>query len=277
MNTGAYTDSKNSQDRNFDDLADRFARKVYGGLKGDIRLAVIWRDLQALVPEITTTSNLRILDIGGGLGQIAVRLAALGHHVDYNDLSKEMMIKAKQSASQHGVEDKMGWYHCAYQDLQQQLLQESPQQLPEQKEHYDLVLCHALAEWLADPASLVPALKGFLADKGRLSLTFYNRHSLIYRNLIRGNFRVLESDFEADANSLTPTQPLDPQAMIKKVNASGLKLLNSSGIRVFTDYVTTMRGGHTDSQSVIDKELEYSQLEPYKWLGRYIHLIASKG
>ena len=277
MNTGAYTDSKNSQDRNFDDLADRFARKVYGGLKGDIRLAVIWRDLQALVPEITTTSNLRILDIGGGLGQIAVRLAALGHHVDYNDLSKEMMIKAKQSASQHGVEDKMGWYHCAYQDLQQQLLQESPQQLPEQKEHYDLVLCHALAEWLADPASLVPALKGFLADKGRLSLTFYNRHSLIYRNLIRGNFRVLESDFEADANSLTPTQPLDPQAMIEKVNASGLKLLNSSGIRVFTDYVTTMRGGHTDSQSVIDKELEYSQLEPYKWLGRYIHLIASKG
>ena len=65
--------------------------------------------------------------------------------------------------------------------------------------------------------------------------------------------------------------------MIEKVNASGLKLLNSSGIRVFTDYVTTMRGGHTDSQSVIDKELEYSQLEPYKWLGRYIHLIASKG
>ena len=269
MNTSTNTNTPDTKDRNFDDLADRFARKVYGGLKGDIRLAVIWRDLQTLVPEITSSKKLRILDIGGGLGQIAVRLAALGHYVDYNDLSKEMLLKAQQLATEHGVEDKVGWYHCAYQDLHQQLSQ--------QKEHYDLVLCHALAEWLADPASLVPALKTFVADKGHLSLTFYNRHSLVYRNLIRGNFRVLESDFEADANSLTPTQPLDPQAMIEKVNASGLKLLNSSGIRVFTDYVTTMRGGHTDSQSVIDKELEYSQLEPYKWLGRYIHLIASKG
>ena len=277
MNTSTNTNTPDIKDRNFDDLADRFARKVYGGLKGDIRLAVIWRDLQALVPEITGSKKLRILDIGGGLGQIAVRLAALGHSVDYNDLSKEMLLKAQQLATEHGVADKMGWYHCAYQELQQQLLQESSQQLPQQKGQYDLVLCHALAEWLADPASLVPTLKTFVADKGHLSLTFYNRHSLVYRNLIRGNFRVLESDFEADANSLTPTQPLDPQAMIEKVNASGLKLLNSSGIRVFTDYVTTMRGGHTDSQSVIDKELEYSQLEPYKWLGRYIHLIAGNG
>ena len=55
--------------------------------------------------------------------------------------------------------------------------------------------------------------------------------------------------------------------MLKKVNDSGLKLLNSSGIRVFTDYVTTVRGGHKDSQSVIDKELEYAQPEPHKWLG----------
>ena len=273
MNTSTTTSAKNTSghtaDRNFDDLADRFERKVYGGLKGEIRLALIWRDLQTLVPEINSSKKLRILDIGGGLGQIAVKLAALGHHVDYNDLSKEMLLKAQKLATEHGVADKMGWYHCAYQDLNQQLSQS--------KEHYDLVLCHALAEWLADPTSLVPTLKTFIADKGHLSLTFYNRHSLVYRNLIRGNFRVLEGDFEADANSLTPTQPLDPQVMLKKVNDSGLKLLNSSGIRVFTDYVTTVRGGHTDSQSVIDKELEYAQLEPYKWLGRYIHLIASKG
>ena len=39
-------------DRNFDDLAERFAKKVYGGLKGDIRLAIIWRDLQQKIPEL---------------------------------------------------------------------------------------------------------------------------------------------------------------------------------------------------------------------------------
>ena len=130
MNTSTNTNTPDTKDRNFDDLADRFARKVYGGLKGDIRLAVIWRDLQTLVPEITSSKKLRILDIGGGLGQIAMRLAAFGHHVDYNDLSKEMLLKAQQLATEHGVVSKMGWYHCAYQDLHQQLLQELPQQLP---------------------------------------------------------------------------------------------------------------------------------------------------
>ena len=32
-------------DRNFDDLAPRFQRKVYGGIKGQIRLAVLEKDL----------------------------------------------------------------------------------------------------------------------------------------------------------------------------------------------------------------------------------------
>ena len=32
-------------DRSFDDVADHFEKKVYGGLKGDIRLAVLRRDI----------------------------------------------------------------------------------------------------------------------------------------------------------------------------------------------------------------------------------------
>jgi S-adenosylmethionine-dependent methyltransferase len=253
-----------ANDRNFDDLADKFERKVYGGLKGDIRLAVIWRDLLSLVPQISYSSHLRILDIGAGLGQLGVRLAALGHRVDYNDISQKMMTKAKQLASHHSVADKMGWYQCAYQELRQQV-----------QGQYDLVLCHALAEWLSNPTALVPELKTFLADNGKLSLTFYNYHGLVYRNLMRGNFRVLEGGFEPDANSLTPRHPLAPDTMLTSIRDAGLQIQQSSGIRVFYDYITSVRGGHADSQSVVDMELKYSQQAPYKWLGRYIHLIAS--
>jgi S-adenosylmethionine-dependent methyltransferase len=66
-----------NRDRNFDDLAERFQRKVYGGLKGEIRLAVLWRDIEPLLPEVND-KPLRILDIGAGLGQLAIRLAKLG-------------------------------------------------------------------------------------------------------------------------------------------------------------------------------------------------------
>ena len=58
-------------DRNFDELAERFERRVYGGLKGDVRLSVLWRDLLPIVQRLEEQGQpLNILDIGGGLAQI---------------------------------------------------------------------------------------------------------------------------------------------------------------------------------------------------------------
>lgn len=248
-------------DRNFDGLADKFARKVYGGLKGEIRLAVIWRDLVAVMPSIESGPPLRILDIGGGLGQFTVRLAALGHSVVYNDVSAEMYQKAQNSAQQQGLDTQISWHHGPYQDL-------------DNLGQFDLVLCHAVIEWLAHPGNLVAHIRRFVTEGGRLSLAFYNQNGLVYRNLIRGNFRLLEADFKPDIGSLTPIHPLLPAQVAAWLEASELSPCWSSGIRVFNDYVTTVRGGHEDPQSVIEMELKHSLIEPYKWLGRYIHFIA---
>ena len=38
-------------DRHFDELATRFAEKIYGGAKGAIRLAVLQADLKEALPE----------------------------------------------------------------------------------------------------------------------------------------------------------------------------------------------------------------------------------
>jgi S-adenosylmethionine-dependent methyltransferase len=252
-----------SKDRNFDDLAERFQHKVYGGLKGEVRLAVLWRDLEQCVPELHSGRQLRILDVGAGLGQLAIRLAKLGHQVVVNDLSEQMLAMAKTAAESEGVLDKIQWYHCPLQALPQSI-----------DDRFDLVMCHAVVEWLEDPEPLLPLLTGFLLDDGLLSLTYYNRHSLEYRNLIRGNFNLLKREqFVPDPGSLTPGNPLYPELVESWVNASGLKAKSKSGIRVFHDYVTTQRGGHAIANEVIDMELRYSQREPYLWLGRYIHLM----
>ena len=73
-------------DRNFDDLTEKFKRKVYGGLKGEIRLAVIWRDLNQVMALKVMGKPIRILDIGGGLGQLSTNLSLMGHQVSYNDI-----------------------------------------------------------------------------------------------------------------------------------------------------------------------------------------------
>ena len=254
----------NAEDRNFDDLTEKFARKVYAGLKGQIRLGVISRDLSAALPAIDDGSNaLHVLDVGGGLGQQAVRLAQRGHHVVYNDLSDNMMREAKRLAQKHQVGESVRWYCGPYQELDRQL-----------HTKFDLIMCHALIEWLEKPQCLLQFLSRWLNPGGFISLTFYNRDALEYRNLIRGNFRVLVHPFVANSGSLTPGHPLTAGQVLQWLNEACLDVRACSGIRVFHDYVTTPRGGHNNPLAVLQMELKYSQLEPYKWMGRYMHMLA---
>lgn len=51
------------QDRNFDDIAEKFARNIYGTTKGKIRQAVVWQDLTGLLAQLPQRP-LRILDAG---------------------------------------------------------------------------------------------------------------------------------------------------------------------------------------------------------------------
>ena len=142
-----YRLSNNIRDRNFDDLSEKFSRKVYGGLKGDIRLAVIWRDLLAVLPLLESQAPLRILDIGGGLGQLTVALAKLGHQVVYCDLSEQMLEAAQKLAVEAAVLDKIIWHQQPYQALEGEDLGQ-----------FDLVMCHAVMEWLAEPEALIERL-----------------------------------------------------------------------------------------------------------------------
>ena len=84
---------------------------------------------------------------------------------------------------------------------------------------------------------------------------------------------MLKGPFSADARSLTPHNSLKHELIDQWIGTLAIKVEQSSGIRVFHDYVTNLRGGHLDDAAVIDMELKYSMLEPYKWLGRYMHYI----
>ncbi len=254
-------------DRNFDDLAERFSTRVYGKLKGTLRQAVLWQDLTTYLPRLSQNTNkpLDILDVGGGLGQLSIKLAQLGHRVHFNDLSAVMTEKAREAAQIAGVEDLIHWSNEPYQSLEANSIKQ-----------FDLILCHAVLEWLAEPEQLLPALASMLRPSGSLSLCFYNPAGRVYRNLIFGNFRMLNSSlpYKTDNQSLTPSNPSSLEEVRQWLTASCFKTKQTSGIRVFSDYVTEVRGGHQSTEDVIAMELKHSTQEPYKWLGRYLHIIA---
>ena len=262
-------------DRSFDAIADHFEKKVYGGLKGDIRLAVLRRDLFEYCAQTSHKLGrpLRILDVGAGLAQIAIELATQGHKLVINDISANMLEKAQERAAQSSANDEklnITWYVCPYQELEEKLADKT--------EKFDLIMCHALLEWLAEPAAVMDFFDQQLSDNGALSLCFYNPASFDYRNLIMGNFNLLDNtEYKADnKKSLTPNHPVAKEEVEAWLKAHDYQTLIASGLRVFHDYSPLKRGGHNDPEAVIRMELRYSQLDPYKWLGRYLHLLATR-
>lgn len=264
-------------DRSFDAIANHFEKKVYGGLKGEIRLAVLRRDIFEYSAQMSEALGrpLRILDVGAGLAQIAIELATQGHSVVINDISENMLEKAKANVEKIDQELDITWYVCPYQVLEEKLAQA-------ETEKFDLIMSHALLEWLAEPAAVMDFFDQHLTDDGALSLCFYNPASFDYRNLIMGNFNLLDSlldnnDYKADnIKSLTPNHPVAKEEVESWLKAHNYQTVRSSGLRVFHDYAPLKRGGHNDPDAVIRMELRYSQLEPYKWLGRYLHILAKR-
>ncbi len=260
------------QDRNFDDLAQRFKKNIYGGLKGDIRLAVLERDCQARLPIYPTGPKTdkpwRILDAGGGQGQFSLQWAKAGHDVVICDISSEMLKLAEAQITLLQLENRVTLIHSSVQDLHRHLAG---------KNQFDFVICHAVMEWLQEPQLLLPCLLDYLAPGAYLSLTFYNLHSLIYKNLLRTNFKkIINQDYGGSRGSLTPINPQDPEQVFEWIKQLPLSVLCHSGIRVFHDYIFNEEHRAREPENLLQLELEFSQREPYRSLGRYIHVLLQR-
>lgn len=253
------------QGRNFDDMAEKFSRNIYGTTKGQIRQAVLGQDLRQLLTELPQRP-LRILDAGGGEGQMACELAALGHQVLLCDLSGEMIKRAQAAAAEKGVSDNMQFVQCPAQDVAQYL--EQP---------VDLILFHAVIEWLAEPQQALAALNDCLLPGGALSLMFYNVNGLLMRHMVLGNFGHVEAGLpKIKKSSLLPDYPLEPDLVYRWLEEMGLQITGKTGVRVFHDYLRNRQQHKQDFDELLALEQRYCRQEPFVSLGRYIHVMAHK-
>jgi len=250
------------QDKNFDTLSQKFAQNIYGTTKGEIRAAVLWRDL---IPALTRLNKprLRILDAGGGFGFLSQKLAALGHDVVLCDISEQMLAIAQQQIAASDTELSIELVHSPIQALTVQ-----------QFGLFDVILCHAVAEWLTDAESTLHGLLSLLKPNGLFSLMFFNKEALRFHSLISGNFDYVKRDFKVKKKvGLTPNHPLyiaDVRAWFAQWQ---LSMISQSGVRVINDYLKNNLPPNFDKHQLIEMELAYSQREPYLSLGRYVHFL----
>ncbi|MFW0764992.1 tRNA uridine 5-oxyacetic acid(34) methyltransferase CmoM [Trabulsiella odontotermitis] len=253
------------RDRNFDDIAEKFARNIYGTTKGQLRQAILWQDLDRLL-ESFGSKPLRVLDAGGGEGQTAIKMAQRGHHVTLCDISGEMISRATQVATEKGVSGNMHFEQCAVQDITQHL--ESP---------VDLILFHAVLEWVASPQEVLQALWSVLRPGGALSLMFYNANGLLMHNMVAGNFDYVQAGMpKKKKRTLSPDYPREPQQVYDWLEETGWQITGKTGVRVFHDYLREKHQQRDCFDGLLELETRYCRQEPYISLGRYIHVTAMK-
>ncbi len=252
-------------DRNFDDLAQRFSRNIYASAKGKIRLAILQEDLQNLLLPEAGGRRLRILDAGCGSGQFSLSLAEQGHELVLCDHSAEMLKQASSLFKRQAPAAAVQFIHAPLQEIARHT-----------SGKFDLILLHAVLEWLVEPFAALQILSGLLHPQGNLSLLFYNRNSLVLRNMIQGNFRkVASGNFGGHPKSLTPSNPLDPDEVWRWLASLGLRILLRSGVRVFHDYMPREIQQNRSFEDILEMERRYCRKEPFISLGRYVHVLAA--
>jgi len=250
-----------SDDRNFDALSERFTRTIYGTPRGRLRLAALTRDFDDF--DIAVKDK-QVLDIGGGQGHFSFLLAEKGASISLCDISSEMIAQAlgRFADSELALQAKV----CALQDVEQTF-----------PGTYDIILNHAVLEWLESPLDAIPALCAKVRPGGWLSIMFYNLHGHQWRQLMNGRLHEpMAANPVLKQTGNAPMHPLEPQDVMRAIKNEKLEIKRWRGIRCVRDHLPGKIRLRLSEEAIAESDLAFGLLDPYRQLGRYIHVLARR-
>lgn len=194
----------------------------------NVRTAVVWDDLR----EVLDGGPLDVLDIGGGTGVSAVRVAGQGHRVTVVDPSPDALASLGRRADEAGVEV------VAHQGDLSTLLGPGGAVEPGSA---DLVLCHGVLEHVGDPAAALGTLREVLRPGGALSLLVAQRHAAVLARAMAGHFgqalALLGPDAATDPGAGRAGRRFTHEELVALLAEAGLEAVSVHGVRVFADLV----------------------------------------
>lgn len=237
---------------------ERFGERP--GERRSARTAVVWETLQ----PILAGGPLDVLDIGGGTGGFAVRVASLGHRVTVVDPSPDALAALDRRAREVGVsvESRQG-------DLAS---------LDAGSGTADLVLCHGVLEVVDDASAALTALHEVLRPGGRLSLLLAQRNAAVIARAMAGHFAEAAALLDDTGQTGRTGRRFTAAEASALLDGTGFTVDSVHGIRVFTDLVP---GGLLDLEpgspaALVELEHTVSQRAEFLPLAAQLHLVASR-
>ncbi len=234
------------------------------------RTAVVWHALREVLETRYADRPAAVVDIGGGTGGLAVRVAGLGHQVVVVDPSPDALATLARRADESGVADRVTGRQgdlATVSDL-----------VPDGS--VDLVLCHGVLEIVEDPAVALAALAGILRPGGTLSLLVNQRHAAVVTRAMAGHFtaaRALLTDDSPDGTAGTGRR-FTADEVTAVLDAAGLDTEALQGVRVFVDLVPSslvdLEPGA--AEALVELEHAVATRPEYLTLATQIHAVATR-
>ena len=232
------------------------------------RTAVVWDALRDALGDASAGGTAgTVLDVGGGTGGFAVRVAGLGHRVTVVDPSPDALAILVRRAEESGVADRVT-------GLQGDLASLSTL-VPDGS--VDAVLCHGVLEIVEDPAAALAGLARVLRPGGTLSLLVNQRHAAVVTRAMAGHFvqaRTLLDDPTAGGAGRRFTA----EELTALLTGTGFTPVAMHAVRVFADLVPSslvdLEPGAAGA--LVELERAVSTRPEYLPLATQVHVLATR-
>jgi S-adenosylmethionine-dependent methyltransferase len=238
--------------------------------EGRLRLDLAFSNLQDLLPQ--TTRHLRALDIGGGTGAMAVRVAQLGMEVTLLDSSVAMLDIAKRAAEDAGVTERIALKQGDASHLANMF----------QAGSFDVVLCNNVLEYVEDPCAVLRSAVRALRDASSIiSVLVRNQAGEVLKAAI------VDGDLDATENSLTAewgneslyggkVRLFKAEILKAMLMESSLALVAEHGVRVLSDYLPRTVVRDREYERIVELERKLGSRPEFAGVARYTHCIAHR-
>jgi S-adenosylmethionine-dependent methyltransferase len=233
--------------------------------RGAARTAVVWDALQALLGR--TRGIASVIDVGGGTGGFAVRVAELGHAVTVIDPSPDALAISARRAEESGVVDRIT-------AIQGDLAGLSGLVAPGSA---DVVLCHGVLEIVEDPEAALATIAEILRPDGALSLLVNQRHAAVVARAMAGHFTQAHALLDDPTGSGT-TRRFTAAEVAELLGRTGFEITELHAVRVFVDLVPSSLVDLEPGAATALVELEKAVAErpEYLALGTQLHALATR-
>jgi SAM-dependent methyltransferase len=240
---------------------------------------VVWEGLQSLLESAPTSGQtddptgggLRVLDIGGGTGGFAVRVAELGHRVTVVDPSPDALAILDRRSHESDVAERITGLQGDLATVSEQVDAES----------IDVVLCHGVLEVVEDPAAAMAAITAVLRSDGALSLLVSQRHAAVVARAMAGQLDQARELLSAELSTMGGGTPhrFTAEETTALLTGAGFSDVTLHAVRVFSDLVPSSLVDLEPraADALLALEQAVAARPEYLTLAVQIHAIARRG